>query len=66
MLQDFLKSFENTDLSKLSLKDLVQLEKTLSFYESTTPLRFYRNKINQEFLRRALLNQLTCEVRYMK
>lgn len=52
MLQDFLKSFENTDLSKLSLKDLVQLEKTLSFYESTTPLQFYRNKINQEFSRR--------------
>lgn len=52
MLQDFLKSFENIDLSKLSLKDLVQLEKTLSFYESTTPLLFYRNKINQEFSRR--------------
>lgn len=53
MLQDFLKSFENTDLSKLSLKNLVKLEKTLSLYEATTPLRFYRNKINQEYLIRA-------------
>ena len=53
MLQDFLKSFESTDLSKISLKELVQLEKTLSFYEATTPLLFYRNKINQEYLRRA-------------
>lgn len=53
MLQDFLKSFENIDLSKLSLKDLVQLEKTLSFYEATTPLLFYRNKINQEYIKRA-------------
>ena len=53
MLQDFLKSFESTDLSKISLKELVQLNKTLSFYEATTPLRFYRNKINKEYLRRA-------------
>lgn len=52
MLQDFLKSFENIDLSKLSLKDLVQLEKTLSFYEATTPLLFYRNKMNQEYIKR--------------
>ena len=52
MLQDFLKSFESTDLSKISLKELVQLEKTLSFYEATTPLRFYRNKINQEYMKR--------------
>ena len=52
MLQDFLKSFESTDLSKIPLKELVQLEKTLSFYEATTPLRFYRNKINEEFIRR--------------
>ena len=51
MLQDFLKSFENTDISKLLLKDLVQLEKTLSFYEATTPLLFYRNKINQEYIK---------------
>ena len=57
MLQDFLKSFENTDLSKLSLKDLVKLEKTLSLYEATT---FYRNKINQEYLRRS---KETCYLR---
>ncbi|MCQ2571432.1 MAG: hypothetical protein MJ165_00320 [Alphaproteobacteria bacterium] len=53
MLQDFLKSFENTDLSKLSLKDLVKLEKTLSLYEATTPLSVQREKINQEYMKRA-------------
>lgn len=52
MLQDFLNSFNEKELSKLSLQELVKMDKTLSFYEATTPLLFYRNKINQEFIKR--------------
>lgn len=50
--KEYLDSIKTMDLSKISLKELVQLDEMLQYYESFADLSVQREKINQEYLRR--------------